>query len=482
MSFVDSKGSKLLEQPVYFDSTQAEVKINTRSRRTSRARKKLRKARGKRQRFLASIHDHGGHRFRLFCGCCVEKEAFNPGESPSFHWGVGFDDSYYHTPNYQRLSKGTRFRLGLCGLYATSRREAAELVNLSSVGASFDSGFDFTCSSPVTCPPPLGLVPARGVPTTLQLLSRNGIDSGNFTFTSGNGFSSTGFKRKVSSKSSGYPSYAPNTPPSPFMNDLAPTGTFNTTRTRSRVSVGCNGWFMNENDPAIEGRHRSGEGQPIVTQLEQVTEASEFDRESPKRYKRSPSVSSGLLSSPKPSSSRVSIVLLSRDGSISSSNGERGWLEDNGIALVPLPASPIAPRSSYSSGLVSQTYDSGLEWHGDSRSTEQDESEPPTKRQRSTHSNISDGVGSETEEVKNQTSRENTSLAARFSTSLRLTRSNSPRTMREALPATHRRRNRRSRTHSTTQSRRVFQLGSRSKFPPSRMGSRPSMIFIDCLP
>ncbi|KAK1938865.1 hypothetical protein P3T76_008940 [Phytophthora citrophthora] len=509
-SFVDSKGSKPFEQPVYFDSTQAEVKINTQSRRTRRARKKLRKAQGKRQRFLASIHDHGGHRFRLFCSCCIEQEAFNPGDSPSFQWGVGFDDSYYHSPNYQRLSKGTKFRLGLCGLHVTSRREAVDFVDLSSVGAkaaSFDSSFDFTCASPVSCPPPLGLVPARELPTTLQLLSRNGAGSEDFTLNTVNGFSSTGFKRKVSSKSSGYPSYIPNTPPSPFMNDLEPTGTFNTTRTRSRVSVGCNGWFMNDNDPAIAGwYHRSsGEIKPIGTKLEQVAEASDsgFDRDTPKRYKRSPSfvgAASGLLSPsgssptplltprPKPSSTRVSVVLLSQDGSLSSSNGKREWFENSGIALVPLPVSPIATRSSYSSGLVSQTYDSGLMWHEESSNTKQDDSEPPTKRQRSSDSlsNSSEGFGILAEEVesphieKNQSSRENLSLTARFSASLRLTRSHSPRTMRRTLLAT-----RRSSSHSTSQSRRVFRLGSRSTPPPStpaRMGSRPTMIYIDCPP
>ncbi|KAL3656620.1 hypothetical protein V7S43_018525 [Phytophthora oleae] len=475
-SFVDSKGSKLLEQPTYLDSNQAEIKINTQSQGTNRARKKSRKARGKRHRFLASLHDHGGHRFRLFCGCCVEQEAFDPGDSPSFHWGVGFEDSYYRSSSYQRLSKGTRFRLELCGLHVTSRnKEAVDLVDLSSVGAkaaSFDSGFGVTCASPVSCPPPLDLVPARALPTTLQLLSRNGTDSGHFTNT---GFASTGFKRKVSS---GYPSYIPNTPPSPFMNDLAPTATFNTTRTRSRVSVGCNGWVLNDEDPAIMGWYRRRSSSEVKTQLEQVAEASDtdFDRESPKRYKRSPRVSGATSGFSSPS--RVSIVLLSQDGSISSSNGEHGCFENSGIAFVPLLSSPVATsRSSYSSGLVSQTYDSALVWH-ESRNTEQDDSEPPTKRQRSSDrsSNSSGGFGDENlqrtsmDEMESphiEKKRENMSLTARFSASLRLTRSHSPRTMRTALLATRRRSNRRSRSHSTT---------------PARMGSRSSLIFIDCPP
>ncbi|GMF13503.1 unnamed protein product [Phytophthora lilii] len=472
-SFADSTGSNsgikvaIPRSKVDFNevsSTPPENKANTRSRRASRSRNKSRKSRevrGKRRhRFLASLHDHGGHRFRLFCGCCVEKDAFDPGETPSFHWGVGFDDSYYHTSSYHRLSNGTRLRLELCGFHVTTRgRDPVELsVNVSSVGAraaSFDSGFGFTCASPVSCPPPIGLVPTR-LPTTLQLRSRDGTGSGKFTLNSGNsGFSSTGFKRKAPSSSS-YPSYTPTTPPSPFMNDFLPAGTFNNTRARSRVSVGCNGWFLNDDDPSIVGWYRrrsSGEVRPspIITHLSQVVEVSReseagFDREmSPKRYKKSPLASgttSGVSSSapasspsasspsavtsPKPPlaprsktsspansrGSRVSILLLSQDGSISSSNGGNDWDAGSGIALVPLPMSPLAvtsgisytitpppaftsSRSSYSSGLVSQAYDSALVWQGESDNVGIDDYGPPTKRRRSTgsSSNSSGGFG-----------------------------------------------------------------------------------------
>ncbi|KAJ8566775.1 hypothetical protein ON010_g6347 [Phytophthora cinnamomi] len=461
-SFADSSNSgvKLVVRRSNVDSnevasTPPEIKANTRTKRTSRTRKQTRQKREKRRhRFL------GGH--RLFCGCCVDRDAFDPAETPSFHWGVGFDDSYYHTSSYQHLSKGARFRLELCGLHVTTRGKEPKVmsVDISSVGAraaSFDSGFGYTCSSPVSCPPPHGLVPTRTFPTTLQLRSRDGTGSGKFTLNTGNsGFSSTGFKRKAPSSSS-YPSYTPTTPPSPFMNDFLPAGTFNATRARSRVSVGCNGWLLHDEDPSVVGWYRrqsSGEVKPtpIITHLSQVAEASqesdaEYDRKySPKRYKVSPrdsettsGVSSSLpasspaasfpsvATSPKPPlvprpktsspassrGSRVSILLLSHDGSISSSNGENGWNTSSGIALVPLPMPPLpgaetrfsfaitppppfaSSHSSYSSGLASQTYNSALQWQAESNNAEVDDYDPPTKRWRSTgsSSNSSGGFG-----------------------------------------------------------------------------------------
>ncbi|EGZ23098.1 hypothetical protein PHYSODRAFT_483765, partial [Phytophthora sojae] len=249
-SFADSNpGPRSL---VECNEAPAEIKVTTRSRRASRARRQKREKR--RHRFLPSLHSHGGHRFRLFCGCCVEQDAIDPAETPSS-------------------------------------------VDISTVGAraaSLDSGFGYTCASPVSCPPPHGLVPTRTFPTTLKLRSRDGTGNGKFTLHTGtSGFASTGFKRKAPSSSS-YPSYTPTTPPSPFMNDFIPTGTFNNTRARSRVSVGCNGWFLHDDDPSIVGlyRRRSSGGEvpkPIITHLSQVAEGSqdseaEYDREgSPKR-------------------------------------------------------------------------------------------------------------------------------------------------------------------------------------------------------
>ncbi|OWY90565.1 hypothetical protein PHMEG_00041256 [Phytophthora megakarya] len=210
-------------------------------------------------------------------GCSAGVEAYNPAEAPSFHWGVGFDDSYYNTPNRQRLSKGTKLRLKLCGLEVTPQSYPA--VDLSSVDArasSFDSGFDFICASPVSCPLPPGLESTRTLPTTLQLRSRDGIGSGKLTFNSGNSFSSTGIKRKAPSDSSGYPSYSPTTPPSPFLNDFAGAGTFNNTRVRSRVSVGCNGWYLNDDDAVNKGWYRRGSsGEVKLMNLPQLSQLPE---------------------------------------------------------------------------------------------------------------------------------------------------------------------------------------------------------------
>jgi hypothetical protein len=484
----------------------------------------------------------------------------DPGETPSFHWGVGFDDSYYHTSSHQHLSNGTRFRLELCGLHVTARNQAPP--DVSTVGAraaSFDSGFGFTCASPVACPPPLGLAPARTLPTTLELRSRDGTGSGKFTLESGtSGFSSTGFKRKTPSSAS-YPSYTPTTPPSPlpFVNDFLPASTFNNTRARSRVSVGCNGWFLKDDDPAIVGWYRrrsSGEVNPpsIITHLAQVAEATR-ESESPKRYKKSPAASgttSGVSTSPPASSpsassptrmaspkpplaprptskasspassggSRISIVLLSQDGSVSSSSGGHGWLANSGIALVPLPTSPppgtmplsymITPPSprfassqnSYRSSLASQEYDSALLWQAES-----DDYGPLTKRRRSTgsSSNSSGGFGfgnaprasmdevGERESLQSLSARQRTSFTARLSASLRLARSHSPQSMRKVLsPATRRRKSRRSRSHSASRGRRMFPMSSRvsvskSVSPhstPALAAPRPSIVFIDCPP
>lgn len=212
-SFADSNpGPRSL---VECNEAPAEIKVTTRSRRASRARRQKREKR--RHRFLPSLHSHGGHRFRLFCGCCVEQDAIDPAETPSsFHWGVGFDDSYYHSSSYQQnLSKGTRFRLELCGLHVATRGKDLS-VDISTVGAraaSLDSGFGYTCASPVSCPPPHGLVPTRTFPTTLKLRSRDGTGNGKFTLHTGtSGFASTGFKRKAPSSSS-YPSYTPRRRP-----------------------------------------------------------------------------------------------------------------------------------------------------------------------------------------------------------------------------------------------------------------------------
>ncbi|KAE9120532.1 hypothetical protein PF010_g7458 [Phytophthora fragariae] len=536
-SFADSNsGIKLVGRRSNGDSNES--KVNARSKRATRSRKHTRQNRSR-------------HRFRHFCGCCVEQDAFDPGETPSsFHWGVGFDDSYYHTSSYQHLSQGTRFRLELCGLHVTTRgKEPVGLsVDISTVGAraaSFDTGFGYTCASPVSCPPPTGLVPTRTLPTTLQLRSRDGTGSGQFTLNTGNsGLLSTGVKRKAPSSSS-YPSYTPTTPPSPFMNDFVPVGTFSSTRARSRVSVGCNGWLLHDDDPSIVGWYRrrsSGEVKPtpIITHLSQVAEVSQESdgREgSPKRYKQSPqgSESTSAVSSPfpvvtspkpplvprpksfSPASSRgarVSIVLLSQDGSISSSNGENGWTTSSGIALVPLPTSPLpaaeenrlsfaitppppfaSSRSSYSSGLASHAFDSELQW--------QDDYNPPTKRRRSTgsSSNSSGGFGfgntprvssdEATDSLRSDKSpsargRGSTSLTARFSASLRLTRSHSPQALNKALsPGNRRRKARRSRSQSA-----MFHFGSRTStsksasppITPAGAAASPSIVFIDCPP
>ncbi|GMF41343.1 unnamed protein product [Phytophthora fragariaefolia] len=546
-SFADSSGSntaiKLIARQssvdsIGLESTPRELKTNTRSKRGGRTRYQSGQNRDKRRhRFLSSLNGHGEHRFRLFCGCYVEQDAFDPGETPSFHWGVGFDDSYYQTSSYQHLTKGTRFRLELCGIHVTTRsKEQVELgTDLSSVGAraaSFDSGFGYTCASPVSCPPPHGLVPTRGLPTTLHLRSRDGTGSGKFTpNTENSGFSSTGLKRKAPSSSS-YSSYTPATPPSPFMDDYLPAATSNHTRARSRVSVGCNGWFLHDDDPSIVGWYRrrsSGEVKPtpIIAHLSQVAEASQesdpsYDREgSPKRYKQSPrgsetasvvtssfpatspaasspsvSLPSAVMS-PKPPlvprstssspassrGSRVSILLLSRDGSISSSNGENSWSTSSGIALVPLPVSPIpgaearlsfaitppppfaSSRNSYSSGLAAQTYDSALQWQGESNDEGVDDCSPPTKRRRSTgsSSNSSGGFG------LGDMSRESTDEEG---ASLDFDKSQS------------------ARGGTSFTARRMFHLGSRASAPTSGSPStnlmgvpaNPSIVFIDCPP
>ncbi|KAL4174876.1 hypothetical protein KRP22_006805 [Phytophthora ramorum] len=540
-SFAESTGSNSGIKVVVRRTSVSSNDV-TSSRRTGRSRKGVRKSRGdrgkRRHRFLTSLHNHGGHRLRLFCGCCVEQDAINPAESPSFHWGVGFDDSYYEASNNQRLSKSTRSRLEMCGLHVTTRGKnpLGFSVDISSVGAraaSFDSGFGFTCASPVSCPPPLGLAPARQPPTTLQLRSRDGTGSGKFTLNSGNGgFSSTGFKRKEPSSAS-YSSYTPTTPPSPFMDASLPVGTFNNTRARSRVSVGCNGWFLSDDDPSIVDWYRrcsSGEGKPspINTHLPQVSEGSReseanFDRElSPKRYKKSPQASGtasevssspapSIVTSPKPPlvprpkslsstnsrSSCGSILLLSQDGSLSSSNGGRSWLSDSGIALVPLPTSLTSP---YSFGLAPQAFDSALPWQGESGDNNYG---PPTKRRRSTDSssNSSGGFGfgntprisvDEVESPHIEESlgaRERASFTARFSASLRLTRSHSPRALKGVLsPGGRQRKGRRSRSHSASRSRRMYRIGSKNDMSksasppltPVGVTSRLSVVFIDC--
>ncbi|KAF4129068.1 hypothetical protein GN958_ATG21754, partial [Phytophthora infestans] len=240
------------------DSTWRENKVNTRSRRgSSKARRgpntPQANAGKRRHQFLMSHQNHDGLRFGLFCGCSIEHDAIDPN--------------------------------------ATTRNEK-HYIDTRSGGAQatgFDSGFGFTCTSPVACPPPLGLELTRTASTTLQLRSRDGRRSLKLAL-SGN--SAMGLKRKAPSVSSGYPSYTPSTPPSAFVSDFTSPSTLKNTRNRSRVSVGCNGWFMNDDDPAIVGwyRHRSSdEGNPI-TQRAGLAQASrdsdaEFARDLPKRYK-----------------------------------------------------------------------------------------------------------------------------------------------------------------------------------------------------
>ncbi|KAF1783411.1 hypothetical protein JG687_00018066 [Phytophthora cactorum] len=364
-SFADS-GSKFQQNSLNSNeavSTPGEIKINTRSRRTSNARKKPNRTREnrvkRRHRFLTSLQNHEDRRFRLFCGCGVEQDAFDPDATPR------------------------------------NKERSVDIRSVGAQAASCDSGFGFTCASPVALPPPLGLEPTRTVPTRLQLRSRDRRRSEEIALSGNSNFSSTGIKRKAPSKSSGYPSYTPNTPPSPFVNDFAPASTFNTTRNRSRVSVGCNGWFLNDDDPAIVGwhrRHSSGEVKPqsYLVQLAEASRESDAacDSDSPKRYKISPYVLG--MSSPASSSSAA----MSRNEPASSSNSDHDELSNSGIALVPLPTSPppstteffvtppTSPRSN-SSDLVfnsGSVYDSGLVWRRESRNRS------PIKRRWSTGS------------------------------------------------------------------------------------------------
>ncbi|ETO76237.1 hypothetical protein F444_08359 [Phytophthora nicotianae P1976] len=261
--FVDSGGIRIgnrksFEQLNGLNSTLKEIKLNTRSRTASKARRKPNKTQEnhnkRRHRFLASLQNHEERRFGMICGCGVEQDAFDPD---------------------------------------TTSRNKDRSVDMHSVGAlvaRFDNGFGFTCASPVDCPPPLGLEPTRTVTTTLQLRSRDGKRSEKFTLSDNSGFSSTGLKRKVPSTSSGYPSHSPITPPSPFVNDFAPASTLRNTRSRSRVSVGCNGWFLNDDDPAIVGWYRRGEVKPHVTTMVSRESDADFGRNLLKRYKINPHV------------------------------------------------------------------------------------------------------------------------------------------------------------------------------------------------
>ncbi|RLN90803.1 hypothetical protein BBJ28_00017532 [Nothophytophthora sp. Chile5] len=551
-SFVDSGG---------VGSTGGGVTINTRSRKGARGRaatRKARESRGKRRhRFLAPLqHRAGGCNpaLRLFCGCVVDTNVYDPSDSASFHWGVGFDDSYYNSSNRQRLSNGTRFRLELCGLHVTSRSKnplnlSIDVSSVRARAASFDSGFAFTVASPVACPPPLGLAPARTATTKLQLRSRDGKGKGELTYDSGSGHftnSSAGTKRKAPLSPSQYPSYTPNTPPSPFVNDFRPADTFKSTRARSRVSVGCNGWLMADDDPSLVGWHRrrsSGEVKPnpIMTLLPRVTEAeseSDLRREtnmSPKRLKKSPrasgstsGASSSSIASPSstasskpplaprsrtssPHTSRGSVVLLSNDGSMSSSRGFL-WRTSSALAMVPLPTSPmpmVVPRPSFPITPPPQlassqgSYDSSLLSEGYEGYDEYDEYGPPSKRRRSTGSSSTSSGGfgfgnmpraslAESEDLSARES--HTSFGARLSASLRLTRSHSPRAFSRALsPGVRSKKTRRGRNRSRSQSgsrgSHVFRLGSKVQEKPASppptpgaLASSPSIVFIDCPP
>ncbi|OWZ03789.1 hypothetical protein PHMEG_00024420 [Phytophthora megakarya] len=467
-SFGDSTGSKsagparLRNESVF---TTGEIKPNRKSGR-KKPRKNREKRGQRRHRLLAALHDHGGHQLRLFCRCCVEQEAYNPAEAPSFHWGVGYP--------------------------------AVDLSSVDARASSFDSGFDFICASPVSCPLPPGLESTRTLPTTLQLRSRDGIGSGKLTFNSGNSFSSTGIKRKAPSDSSGYPSYSPTTPPSPFLNDFAGAGTFNNTRVRSRVSVGCNGWYMNDDDAVNKGWYRRGSSGEVklmnLPQLPEVFEESSFDRDSPKRQKMSPRGELTYFHS----SPRGSLVLLSPNGSVSSTKDERDWLVTGGNTLLSLPlsSSPSTARLSYT--ISPPLPASSLQPNNPQEDSKNDDYAPPTKRRRSIGSSPSSSGGFDVASMnevdgesfnfeKSLRASGSTSLTARFSASLRLTRSLSPRTFRGL------RRNevRRSSCHSARRSRRrMFHLGSRtsvakSASPPSvqvKTACNPSILFIDCPP
>ncbi|POM75981.1 Hypothetical protein PHPALM_6836 [Phytophthora palmivora] len=225
---LDARRSNLDSNDAVF--TTGEIKVNKRTRRSRKKPRKTRdKGKNRHHRFLSLFHDHDGPQYLLFGGCCVKQEAFDPAETPG------------------------------------------DLSSIGARAASFDSGFGFTCESPVSCPLPLGLAPTRTLPTMLNLRPRDGTGNGKFTLNSENGgFLSTGIKRKEPSPSSGYPSYTRTTPPSPFLNDFTLAGTLNNTRVRSRVSVGCNGWFLNDDDPVNSGWYRRCSSDEVKSNTSEV--------------------------------------------------------------------------------------------------------------------------------------------------------------------------------------------------------------------